>query len=178
MAGIFTRPKLTEILQDEALTIDERLDRIMSMRGKDLDEGYVTKTLAKETTESAVEAAKAEWEKNAPKPNILESEEYKALQGEFNAYKARQNARGSEEYKEVNGKYFDMVYNMVDRGEGAKAESEQIAEIKEKYPEMFTAPPAPAPKNTPQYSQRPGMSGTNEATEEEKIYKQLSESWK
>ena len=179
MAGIFTRPKLTEILQDEALTLDERLDRIMSMRGKDLDDGYVTKALAKESTDSAVEAAKAEWEKNAPKPNILESEEYKALRGEYDAYKARQNAKGSEDYKEVNQKYFDMVYDMVDRKEGAKAEAEQIAEIKEKYPEMFSAPANnPAPKNTPQYSQQPGMSGTNQATEEEKIYKQLSESWK
>ena len=179
MAGTFTRPKLAEILQDEALTVDERVDRIMSMRGKDLDDSYVTKAVARESAENAVEAAKAEWEKNAPKPNILESEEYKALRGEYDAYKARQNAKGSEEYKEVNQKYFDMVYDMVERGEGAKPEADQITEIKEKYPEMFSAPvQTPPPKNTPQYSQQPGHAGTNQATEEEKLYKQLSESWK
>ena len=47
MAGIFTRPELAKIINDEALDADERINRIMSLRGRDLDDGYVSKSAAK-----------------------------------------------------------------------------------------------------------------------------------
>lgn len=179
MAGIFTRPEITKIIGDENLTPEERVDRIMSLRGRDLDEGYVTKSAAKAAQDSAIEQAKAEWEKNAPKPNIKESEEYKALQGEYAGYKAMQEARGSDDYKDVKGKFFDTVYNMVNREEGAKPVAEQLADIRKDYEEYFNPQAAEGekPKNLPQYSQQPGHAGTNPESEEDKIYKQLSANW-
>lgn len=183
MAGIFTRPEIAKILGDENLTPDERLDRIMSLRGRDLDEGYVTKSAARAATDSAIEQAKSEWEKNIPKPNIKESEEYKALMNEYAGYKTMQEAKGSEDYKDVKGKFFETVYNMVDKKEGATPVQEQLAEIRKNYEEYFTpqadtAKGGEQPKNTPQFSKQPGHTGTNPDSEEEKLYKALSEQWK
>ena len=70
MAGIFTRPELAKIINDEALDADERINRIMSLRGRDLDDGYVSKSAAKAAQDSAIEQAKADWEKSLPKPNV------------------------------------------------------------------------------------------------------------
>lgn len=179
MAGIFTRPEVTKIVGDENLTPEERVDRIMSLRGRDLDDGYVTKSAAKAAQDSAIEQAKAEWEKNAPKPNIKESEEYKTLEREFTGYRAMQEARGSDDYKDVKGKFFETVYGMIDRAENARPVSEQIADIRKNYEEYFNPQPTEGdkPKNLPQYSQNPGHTGTNPESEEEKIYKQLSAQW-
>ena len=146
MPGIFTRPKLLEILQDEALSNDERLDRIMSLRGRDIDDGYVTKASAREDRDQAVADAKAEWEKNQPKPNVLESEEYKNLQNEYAGYKAMQEAKGSEDYKDVKGKFFETVYGMIKREDGAAPVADQMTAIKEKWPEYFTEPAKEEPK--------------------------------
>ena len=137
MAGIFTRPEVTKIVGDENLTPEERVDRIMSLRGRDLDDGYVTKSAAKAAQDSAIEQAKTEWEKNIPKPNIKESEEYKTLESEFAGYRTMQEAKGSEDFKDVKGKFFETVYGMVDRAETAKPVSEQLAEIRKNYEEYF-----------------------------------------
>ena len=178
MAGIFTRPEVTKIVGDENLTPEERVDRIMSLRGRDLDDGYVTKSAAKAAQDSAIEQAKAEWEKNAPKPNIKESEEYKTLESEFAGYRAMQEARGSDDYKDVKGKFFETVYGMIDRAESARPVSEQIADIRKNYEEYFNPQSeGDKPKNLPQYSQNPGHTGTNPESEEDKIYKQLSAQW-
>ena len=179
MAGIFTRPEIAKIINDDALDADERVNRIMSLRGRDLDDGYISKSAAKAAQDSAIEQAKAEWEKNLPKPNIKESDEYKALQGEYAGYKAKQEARGSDDFKGVKGKFFDQVYDMIDRKDGAKPVSEQIAGIKADWPEYFAEESAGGdqPKNTPQFSKQPGHAGTNPDSEEEKLFKQLSENW-
>lgn len=149
MAGIFTRPEIAKILGDENLTADERLDRIMSLRGRDLDESYVTKSAAKAAQDEAIAKAKGEWEKNLPKPNILESEEYKKLQGEFEGFKTRTNARNSDDFKEVKPKFFDLVYDRIDRAEGAKPVPEQLAAMKKDYEEYFIA--AEPQPNKPQF---------------------------
>lgn len=180
MAGIFTRPELAKIINDDSLDADERINRIMSLRGRDLDDGYISKSAAKAAQESAIEQAKGEWEKNTQKPDPKESDEYKALQGEYAGYKAMQEARGSDDFKDVKGKFFETVYGMVDRKEGAKPVSEQLADIRKEYEEYFN-PQAngngETPKNTPQFSKQPGHTGTNPDSEEEKIYKQLSANW-
>ena len=174
MAGIFTRPEIAKILNDENLTPDERLDRIFSLRGRDLDEGYVTKTAAKAAQDSAIEQAKTDWEKNLPKPDIKESEEYKTLLGEYAGYKAMQDAKGSDDFKDVKGKFFDTVYKMIDRAEGAKPVSEQLTEIRKNYEEYFTNSEK---QNLPQFSQNPGRTVTNLESEEDKLYKTLSANW-
>ena len=156
MAGIFTRPEIAKILNDENLTADERTDRIMSLRGRDLDESYVTKSAAKAAQDEAIAKAKEAWTKEQPKPNVLESEEYKKLLGEFEGYKTRQTARHSDDFKDVKPKFFDTVYDRIDHADGAKPVSEQLADMRKDFEEYFNPAQAadPAP-NKPQFGAKP-----------------------
>ena len=70
-------------------------------------------------------------------PDPKESDAYKQLQGEFDSYKQMQQARTSEDYKGVKGKFFETVYGMVDRKDGAKPVAEQLADIRKGYEEYF-----------------------------------------
>ena len=153
MAGIFTRPEVAKILNNADLTPEERADQIFSLYGRALDDGYVTKKAAETAQNSAIESARKEWEKSIPKPNVLESEEYKKLQGEYEGYKAKTTALASEEFKDVKSKFRDRVYDLLDRADGAKPVSEQLADLKKEYEEYFTAA-EPAP-NKPQFGAKP-----------------------
>ena len=147
MAGIFTRPEVAKILNNADLTPEERADQIFSLYGRALDDGYVTKKAAETAQNSAIESARKEWEQHIPKVNVLETPEYKELAGQFEGYKAKQNARNSEDFKDVKPKFFDRVYDLVDRADGAKPVSEQLADMRKEYEEYFVAAPAnnPAP---------------------------------
>lgn len=176
MAGIFTRKALADILNDEKLSPEERTEQIYSLYGRSVDDGFVSKSAAKLAQASAIEQAKAEWEKAAQKPDVKESDEYKALSNEFASYKAMNEARNSEAYKDVKGKFFETVYGMIDQ---SKDVPEQLAQIRTKYEEYFNpADGGEKPKNTPQFSQRPGHPGTNPTSEDDKLFKQLSDAWK
>ena len=145
MAGIFTRPEIAKILNDESLDADERINRIMSLRGRDLDESYITKSAAKAAQEEAITQAKEAWLKEQPKPNVTESPEYIELQGKFDSYRAKEEARNSADYAEVKPKFFSRVYDLIDRADGAKPVTEQLAALKKDYEEYFNpADPAPA----------------------------------
>lgn len=146
MPGIFTRKSLAEIMANETLTAEERTDQVFSLYGRALDDGYVTKSAAKAAQESAIEQAKADWEKNQVKPNVKESDEYKALQGEFAAYKTMQSARNSADFAEVKPKFFETVYGLLNHEDGAKPVKEQLADIRGQYEEYFTAKPQEQPK--------------------------------
>ena len=143
MAGIFTRKTIAEIMANEALTPEERTDLVFSLYGRALEDGYVTKLAAKAAQESAVEAARAQWEKALEKPDVLQSDEYRALADEFDAYRAMQGARTSAEYRDVKPKFFETVYAMVDRGDGAKPVTQQLEDIRERYEEYFLAGDSP-----------------------------------
>jgi hypothetical protein len=145
MANIFTRKALSDIMANDGLTPEQRTEQVMSLYGRALDDGYISKSAAQTAQETALNNAKAEWEKGLEKPNVKESEEYKALQGQFDAYKTMQNARTSEDFKEVKPKFFETVYGMVQRGDGAKPVKDQLAEIKGNYEEYFTSQPTPKP---------------------------------
>ena len=145
MAGIFTRKSVGAILNDADLTPEERIDQVFSLYGRALEDSYVTKNAAEAAQNAAIESARKEWEKNIPKVNVLETPEYKELQGQFEGYKAKQTARNSEEFRDVKGKFFDRVYDLIDRADGAKPVSEQLAELKKDYEEYFNpADPAPS----------------------------------
>ena len=180
MSNIFTRKALNEIMSNEGLTPEQRTEQVFGLYGRALDDGYIAKTAAQQAQETALENAKAEWEKTITHPDPKESEEYKALQDQFSDYKAMQQARCTEDYKRVKDKFFETVYGMIDRKEGAKPVSEQMAQIESQWGEYFN--PAQnngqQAKNTPQYSQQIGRPGTNPTSEEDKLFKQLSDSWK
>lgn len=156
MAGIFTRKAIAAILNDENLTPEERTDQLFSLYGRSLDDGYITRTAAQAAQTAAIESAKEAWLKEQPKPNIKESPEYVELQNEFNGYKTKQTARTSAEYASVKPKFFDRVYDLIDRADGAKPVSEQLADLKKDYEEYFMSdkPTDPAPK-FPQFGAKP-----------------------
>lgn len=160
MAGIFTRKEIAKILNDENLTPEERTDSIFSLYGRSLDDGYVTRGAAQAAQEAAIKTAQEAWEKEhkPPEINVKETEEYKALQTEFDGYKTRQTARMSDDFKEIKPKFFDMVYDRIDHADGAKPVNEQLADMRKEYEEYFIAPaPAannPAPK-LPQFGAKP-----------------------
>lgn len=137
MAGIFTRPELTKIVNNADLTPEERVDQIFSLYGRAVDDGYITRKAAEAAQNAAIEAAKTEWEKAQTKPDPKESQEYIELQGQFNEYKSKEAARNSDDFKTVKPKFFDEVYSRVDRSDGAKPVSEQIAEMKKTFEEFF-----------------------------------------
>ena len=147
MGNIMTRAAVTKIMADEGLTPEQRTEQIMSLYGRALDDGYISKTAAQTAQETALNSAKSEWEKNLPKFDVKESDEYKALRGEFDAYRTMQSARSSEDFKQVKGKFFETVYGMIDRKDGAKPVKEQLAEIQKNYEEYFT-PTTEPPKPT------------------------------
>ena len=117
MAEIFSAEALAGILADEGLSAQKRVERVLALHGQ------------------AVEAALA---RHGQAADPRQSDEYRALEGEFQAYRAMQAARVSREYAEVKPKFFEAVYGLVDRGEGAKPLGEQLAQIREAYEEYFT----------------------------------------
>ena len=138
MANIYTRKAVSTIIGDEALTAEEKTERLFSLYGQALDDGYVSKSAAQAAQNSAVEKAKEEALKGYTPPDVKQSEEYKALSGEFESYKAMQTARMSEDFAAVKPKFFETVYNMIDRSGGAKPASEQLSEIQKQFGEFFT----------------------------------------
>lgn len=137
MSNIFTRKALNEIMGNEGLTPEQRTEQVFGLYGRALDDGYIGKTAAQQAQETALANAKAEWEKGVNIPDPKESDAYKQLQGEFDSYKQMQQARTSEDYKGVKGKFFETVYGMVDRKDGAKPVAEQLADIRKGYEEYF-----------------------------------------
>ena len=137
MSNIFTRKALNEIMSNEGLTPEQRTEQVFGLYGRALDDGYIAKAAAQQAQQTALETAKADWEKGIKKPDPTESEAYKTLKGEFDAYKQMQQARTSEAFKGVKGKFFEQVYGMVDRGDGAKPIEDQLKGIRENYEEYF-----------------------------------------
>ena len=137
MGNIFTRKALNEIMSNEGLTPEQRTEQVFSLYGRALDDGYIAKAAAQQAQQTALENAKAEWENGVKVPDPKESDAYKQLQGEFDSYKQMQQARTSEDYKGVKGKFFETVYGMVDRKDGAKPVAEQLADIRNGYEEYF-----------------------------------------
>ena len=131
----FTRDRIQTILSNESITIGEKVDQIFAMHGQTITENYVSKKDAETMKSDAVKAVQI--------PDPKESEVYKRLDAEFTAYKTKQSARTSEDYKGVKPKFFDQVYDAIDRTEGAKPVSEQMEEIRKNYAEYFDAEEEP-----------------------------------
>ena len=147
MSNIFTRKALNDIMGNEGLTPEQRTEQVFALYGRALDDGYIGKTAAQQAQETALQNARTEWEKGQKVPDPTESDAYKALKGEFDAYRAMQAARGSKDYAGVKPKFFETVYGMVDRGDGAKPVEEQLKGIRESYEEYF----APAQQQKPTF---------------------------
>lgn len=174
MAGIFTRSALDKIMSNAELTPEQRTEQVFTLYGRALDDGYMSKSAAEEAKQAAVEAAKAGFK--APDPiDPKTTPEYMEIVRERDMLRAI----GGDDFQAVKPKFREQVFGMLDRGEKAKPVAEQLTGIREKYEEYFTPKQEPEPpKNTPQYSKQPGNSGVNPTSEEDKLFKQLSDSWK
>jgi hypothetical protein len=155
MAGIFTRKELTKILNDENLTPEERADSIFSLYGRALDDGYVTKGAAEAAQKAALETAKEAWQKEQKPVNVKETPEYIELQKQYDGFKTKAEARTSADFADVKPKFFDRVYELIDRADGAKPVNEQLADLRKDYEEYFTAQAADPAPNKPQFGAKP-----------------------
>ena len=178
MAGIFTRPALDKIMNNGDLTPEQRTEQVFALYGRALDEGFISKQAAEDAKAQAVEAAKAGIKITDP-VDPKTTPEYMEIVKERDMLRAI----GGEDFSKVKPKFRETVFGMLDRGEKAAAVADQLTGIKEKYEEYFLPDEHPKddqnpPKNTPQYSQNPGRSGTNPESEEDKLFNQLSEAWK
>ena len=178
MAGIYTRNEVDKIIRDSELTDEQKTERLFALHGRDLDDGYVSKRAAEEAKNQAVEAAKAGFK--VPEPvDPKTTPEYMEIAKERDMLRAI----GGDDFAIVKPKFRETVFGMLDRGEKAQAIPDQLTCIKEKYEEYFLPEEDPnknqdQPKNTPQFSQNPGRAGTNPESEEDKLFRQLSDAWK
>ena len=177
MAGIYTRNEVDKIVRNSELTDEQKTEQLFALHGRALDDGYVSKRAAEDAKTQAVEAAKAGFK--VPDPvDPKTTPEYMEIVKERDMLRAI----GGDDFQTVKPKFRETVFGMLDRGEKAASVTDQLTGIKEKYEEYFLPDEQPSndpkPQNLPQYSQNPGRAGTNPETEEDKIYKQLSDSWK
>ena len=154
MAGIFTRKALADILNNSDLTPEERADHIYGLYGRALDDGYISKNAAQAAQDAAIKTAQDAWQKEQKPIDVKGTPEYIELQQQFEGYKAKQTARTSAEFADVKPKFFDRVYDLIDRADGAKTVEEQLADMRKEYEEYFTAQADPAP-NKPQFGAKP-----------------------
>ena len=173
MAEIFTRDALDKIIRNGELTEEQKTEQLFALYGRALDDGYISKTAAEEQRNAAVEAAKAGIK--IPDPvDVKTTPEYLDLMKERDMLRAI----GGDDFAQVKPKFREQVFSMIDRGEKAKGLADQLADIRAKYDEYFTVEPQEQPKNTPQFSQNPGRNAVNPTSEDDKLYKQLADSWK
>lgn len=164
----FTR----KFLMDHGVPEDQ-VDAIMAARNQTMNDtlsGYVAKADVQKQIDAAVAAV--------PKPDPVDpktTKEYMDLMNERDMLRAI----GGEDFAQVKPKFRETVFGMLDRGEKAAAVKDQLTGIREKYEEYFNPEQQnQQQKNTPQFSQQPGHPGTNPTSEEDKLYKQISDSWR
>lgn len=151
----FSRKSLTSI----GLT-DEQIDKVFAQYTSS-----VANMVAKDDVQAQIDKALEEAKASAPKPDITKSPEYQKLSGEFEDYKARTSARNSDEFKGVKGKFFDMVYDKIDR---TKDIAPQLESLRKDYEEYFEPAQEPETKVPPTFSATPGRDATNPTTAEDK----------
>lgn len=154
---------------------DEQLDAIMNEINTTISNrlnGYIPQTEVQAQIDAALKSVKQ------PEPiDPKTTPEYLELQRERDMLRTI----GGDDFAQVKPKFREQVFGMLDRGEKAAALAEQLTGIREKYEEFFNPQQEPdngTPRNTPQYSQQPGHPGTNPPSEEDKLFKQISDAWK
>ena len=131
----FTRRSLSSF----GLT-EEQVEKVMALHGTSMAD-FVPKA----DVQSQIDTAVADARKNAPAPNIKDSDDYKALQRDFDNYKRKIETSAELKKGGVKDKFLDNVYSLLEEGKPA---ADQSAAIREQYEEYFT--PAEQPTN-PQF---------------------------
>lgn len=133
----FTRKSLAGLGLNE-----EMIEKVVTLHGTSMAD-FIPKSELKAKIDEAV----AEAQKNAPAPNIKESEDYKALQASFDNYKKKIETSSELKKSGVKEKFIDNVYSLLTDDKPA---SEQLDAIREKYEEYFDSAPTQQP-SAPQF---------------------------
>lgn len=134
----FTRKSLAGL----GLT-EEMIEKVMTLHGTSMAD-FIPKSELKTKIEEAV----AEAQKNAPAPNIKDSDDYKALQADFDRYKKKIETSSELKKGGVKEKFIDNVYSLLTEDKPA---SEQLDAIREQYEEYFDTKDVPAQQSAPQF---------------------------
>lgn len=141
---------LTRRMLKELGLESEVIDKIMEQHGSTLSD-MITKAEAEENQKKAVESAKAEWDKNPPKINVKETDEYKELDKKYSDLMLDTKLTANK----VQDKYRDFVRSKLPAD---KSFDEGIKAVQEEYPEFFSSdePKKEGGENLPK---KPTLSG-------------------
>lgn len=155
----FTRKSLAGLGLNE-----EMIEKVMTLHGTSMAD-FIPKSELKTKIDEAV----ADAQKNAPAPNIKDSDDYKALQASFDSYKKKIETSSELKKGGVKEKFIDNVYSLLTDDKPA---AEQLDAIREKYEEYFDSNSSPAQSGTPQFgAQVQGqMPSGNKATTFEDVW--------
>lgn len=154
----FTRKALAGLGLNEEL-----IEKVMTLHGTSMSD-FVPKSELK----SKIDEAVAEAQKNAPAQNIKESDDYKALQADFDSYKKKIETSSELKKGGVKEKFIDNVYSLLTEDKPA---SEQLDAIREQYEEYFDSEPS-SKQNAPQFGAQVqgSMPSGNKATTFEDVW--------
>lgn len=116
----FTRRSLAALGLSE-----EQVEKVMTLHGTSMSD-----FIPKSELQGKINEALEEAQKKAPVPDIKNSEDYKALQKEFDGYKHKIETSAELKKGGVKDKFIDQVFSLLEEGKPA---SEQLDAIKEKY---------------------------------------------
>lgn len=138
---------------------EDQVDAIMAERNRTLVD-YVPKSDVQTQIDEALKNVKP------PEINVKEAQEYKDLESQFTDFKARTEARNSDAWKAVKPKFFDTVYDSIDR---EKDINEQFEAMRKDYEEYFmpTSSSETPPATLPTFSQAPGRQQNNPPSTED-----------
>ena len=154
----FTRKALSGLGLNEEL-----IEKVMTLHGTSMAD-FIPRSELK----SKIDEALAEAQKNAPAPNIKESDDYKALQARFDSYKKKIETSSELKKGGVKDKFIDNVYSLLTDDKPA---AEQLEAIREQYEEYFDSAPEAQP-TAPQFgaSVQGQMPSGNKATTFEAVW--------
>lgn len=130
------------VLKEKGLT-EEQIEYLMTESNRALAADY----LPKSEMQAKIDAAVLEATHNTP-TTITESEEYKALEQEFNNFKTKVEKTVELKKGGVKDKFFDHVYSLLDIN---KPVEEQLTTIREQYEEYFDPTESLLSPSAPQF---------------------------
>lgn len=128
----FTRKALSDFGLAE-----DTVDKVMTLHGTSMAD-----FIPRSDLQTKINEAVAEAQKNT---SAKDSDDYKALQGEFDDYKRKVEVSAELKKGGVKDKFIDAVYAMLD---AEKEPAAQLAAIKQNYEEYFTSE---SPAQNPQF---------------------------
>ena len=134
----FTRKALAALGLDE-----EKIEKVMTLHGTSMADFVPKSELA-----AKIEEAKTSALKEAPKPDAKESDDYKALQAEFDSFKRKVETASELKKGGVKEKFIDNVFALLTEDKPA---AEQLDAIREKNEEYFSPQEQPQAAASPQF---------------------------